>query len=124
MDEDVLHVLTRSTRIRDAIREEYGDRAPALIAELREGYEGKEANRDELQDFITNVLFDVPVVEAYEADGFYGPYPIDICGVKGAYFVRTQECDHVGWFTTLADARRYVIANWGSTDGFKRSKRV
>jgi hypothetical protein len=95
-----------------SIREQYGDRAPALIVELREGYQGKEADRDELQDFIEEVLFNAPAVERYEAEQAY-VYPIDIYGVKGAYFVWALDYPSVGWFTSLADARRYVTSNFG-----------
>jgi hypothetical protein len=106
--EDVLHVLIRSRRIRDAIREQYGDRAPAVMAEIRKGYQGKEADRDDLQELISLVLSDAPVIDRYEAEGFYGEYFIDICGVKGAYYIRAGEGFEIGWFTTLAHARGYL----------------
>ena len=104
--EDVLHVLIRSRRIRDALRKQYGDHAAAWIAELRDEYQRKEIDRDELQDHISEVLLDVmPVVERYKQEGFYGEYSVDICGVKGAYYIRADEGLEIGWFTTLGNAR-------------------
>ena len=89
--EDVLHVLIHSRRIREAIREQYGDRAPAVMAEIRKGYQGKEADRDDLQELISLVLSDAPVIDRYEAEGFYGEYFIDILGGKGAYYISAGE---------------------------------
>ena len=122
--EDVLRVLVRSPRVRDAIRKEYRRRAAAVIAELREGYQGKEADRDELESLIRDNLCDAPAVEEYEVELSAGPYPISVYGVKGAYFVTPLEEGDVGWFTTLADARDFVAANWGACHGFRRWKRA
>jgi hypothetical protein len=120
--EDVLHILIRSRRVRDAIRKEYRRRAPALIAELREGYQGREADRDELEECIRYALSEETLVAAYEAEGFPDPtFSINICGVKEAYFVQANEFDDVGWFTTLADARDYVESKWCGWPGLTRS---
>ena len=106
--EDVLHVLIRSRRFRDVVRKQYGDHAPAMIAELRKGYQGKEAALDDDLTEIIEGLFDWPVIDRYKQEGFYGEYYVEICGVKGAYYIDCGEGIQVGWFTTLADARGYL----------------
>ena len=103
--EDVLHVLIRNRRFRDVFREHYGDHAPAVIAELRKG---KEVDLDDDLTETIECLFEWPVIDRYKQEGFYGEYYVEICGVKGAYYIDCGEGIQVGWFTTLADARGYL----------------
>jgi hypothetical protein len=68
----------------------------------------------EIKDACEEVLInDAPVVEEFLAEQSKGVYPIQICGVPGAYFVHAQEFDREGLFSTLDDAVACVESDHG-----------
>jgi hypothetical protein len=69
---------------------------------------------DEVRDACEEALInDAPVVEELLAEQSKGVYPIQICGVPGAYFVHAQEFDREGLFSTLDDAIACVESDHG-----------
>jgi hypothetical protein len=69
---------------------------------------------DTLRDAAWEALGDInPVVKTYSVRGGDGEdYPIQIIGVRGAYFVSPLEEDDVGMFATLEEAEGYIGFNW------------
>lgn len=68
---------------------------------------------DEVYDRISDVLRnDAPVIEHFTGDGGVGPFPIEIRGFGGLFFVEAQEFDPDGVFDSLEDARDCLHFNY------------
>lgn len=78
-------------------------------------YPNNDSSRnDEIYDAALDVISNSGLtVKSYTAEQDKGPYPIQIIGVEGAYFVWASEYDWVGLFSTRAEAEDYVECNFG-----------
>jgi hypothetical protein len=69
---------------------------------------------DSLHDAVMNALHnDAPVVRDYCAEMSKGIFPIVIVGVPGGYFVKAQEFDPIGLFSSLDEAEDALISEYG-----------
>lgn len=73
---------------------------------------------DEQYDDLSNAAYDAllygaVVVKEFVAEQDKGEYPVQVCGVPGAYFVQAPEYEKKGAFSTLREAIAYAHSEFG-----------
>lgn len=105
--------LSKNKLIREALRVEFGEKAPDILRILSQGKSLPlefQSAYDTIIDILTN---NAPVVKEFEAEQDKDVYSIEIRGLSGAYFVWAAEYDDSEIFTSRKDAENYVQENFG-----------
>ena len=105
--------LSKNKLIREALRVEFGEKAPDVLRILSQG-KSLPLEFQSAQDVIIDILTNnAPVVKEFEAETDKDVYSIEIRGLSGAYFVWATEYDKSEIFASQKHAENYVQENFG-----------
>lgn len=105
--------LSKNKLIREALRVEFGEKAPDVLRILSQGKSLPLEFQSAYDTIIDILINDAPVVKEFEAEQDKGVYSIQIRGFSGAYFVWATEYGNSEIFASQKHAENYVQENFG-----------